>query len=143
MHARLVFFLLLALAYRSTCFAASENENGNTVHPQREQDLLRILAQSCQREAEPRLKDPEIVSNFCSFVPHLAVQHDAVLHELAGKGNAEDKMTVGNVEVLTNAMQELVRWRLQSFVEDEHVVGEKFVELARKWAVFDEGHDEL
>jgi hypothetical protein len=101
-------------------------------------DIESFLQKSCLQLAEPQLKDPMIVENFCEFVPHIAQKHEDVLKELI---HVRERVTT---EVLTSAMEELIRWRRTVYEEDVHVIGEQFVDFVRKWAAYEDSqHDEL
>jgi hypothetical protein len=126
-----LFFLLVVLMVYLAPAAASPDASDSEF-------FEKVLWRACLERAEPQFKDREVAENFCEFVPHVARQHGADLAEIAV---IREKFTL---EVIQNAMDDLVRWRKQVYEEDVHVLGLKYMGLVRKWALYEENQrDEL
>ncbi|KAL6050686.1 hypothetical protein QOT17_019661 [Balamuthia mandrillaris] len=99
-------------------------------------DLFEGLLRVCSELCDDQLKDNDVCQDFCRFVEHIEAEHAEEIQttfETYGRKLAPASW----------AMQDTIRWRLQTNQEDLHALGDYFLESLLQWSRFAFRHDEL
>jgi len=99
--------------------------------------LRDTLKDLCHTKCLTKFKDDEICAEFCRFTKHIEEDHGAEILKLYEQMNTEDKGAI-----LDYSMDDVVRWRFQSMIEDDHLMGATFMKSVVKWMMY-KRRDEL
>jgi len=96
-----------------------------------------MLSESCSRHCEHELKDEGICKKFCNFVPHIVSEHG---DRLVRNWHDEE---IHNRKSLEWAMIDVVQHRRRAALEDNHKIGEMFIDRWFFWHKKNHGYDEM
>mmetsp|Transcript_28409 Transcript_28409/g.40102 ORF Transcript_28409/g.40102 Transcript_28409/m.40102 type:complete len:129 (+) Transcript_28409:1-387(+) len=120
-------YLLIALLFQSSLTHAYSKVNVK--------ELEIRLHKVCQTECMLKFKADDICYEFCNFVHHVVDSHEQELIQLFE--------VTSKFEPFEWAMSDVVRFRAEHHVEDEHILGTNFFSSISKWNDYLKKREEL